>query len=354
MVLAGATALAVRQIMVEGESGLLAISPPWAKPRYEPSKARLTWPGGAQATLLSADEPERFRGQQCDTFWADELAAWNYPEAWDQLKLGARLGAAYGVETRGVVSTTPKPTPVIRSLIKHPSTVVTRGSTFDNAANLSPKILAEYRAQYEGTRLGRQELFAEILDEAEGALWSHDLIERSRVVEAPQMLRAVVAIDPAVTANEDSDETGIVVVGVAGNGHLYVLADLSGRMSPLEWARAAVKAYQNFGCDRVVAEENNGGKLVEANLRTIWRDVPYRGVRASQGKRTRAEPIAALYEQGRVHHVGAFPKLEDQMCIWEPLTGDKSPDRLDALVWGCSQLTFTPQTRYAFSNLDPV
>ncbi len=164
----------------------------------------------------------------------------------------------------------------------------------------------------------------------------------------------VVAVDPAVTATEMSDETGIVVVGLAADGQLYVLADLSGRMTPLEWARRVVKALGDFHADRIIAEENNGGKLVEANLRAVWRDAPYRGVRASQGKRTRAEPVAALYEQGRVHHVGAFAKLEDQMCTWEPLTGQPSPDRLDALVWGVSDLVFTPSQRYGFTNLDPV
>jgi phage terminase large subunit-like protein len=354
LILAGATAQDVRDIMIEGESGMLAISPPWNKPKYEPSKARLTWPNGAMALLLSADEPERFRGKQSDTIWADELAAWRYPEAWDQMVLGFRLGAAYGMTPRGIISTTPRPTPIIRSLLKDEKrgrVAVTRGSTYDNFANLAPAFVEEVKAKYEGTRLGRQELFAELLDDVEGALWSHDMIDRARVSEAPQMVRTVVAIDPAVTATETSDETGIVVAGMSADGHVYVFADVSGRMSPRDWAMRSVKAYNDFRADRIVAEENNGGKLVEANLRTVVRDVPYSGVRASQGKRTRAEPIASLYEQGKVHHVGALPKLEDQMCSWEPLTGDKSPDRLDALVWAVTDLKFTPTQRRGLSLL---
>jgi phage terminase large subunit-like protein len=355
LILAGATAQDVRDIMIEGESGMLAISPPWNKPKYEPSKARLTWPNGAMALLLSADEPERFRGKQSDTIWADELAAWRYPEAWDQMVLGFRLGAAYGMTPRGIISTTPRPTPIIRSLLKDEKrgrVAVTRGSTYDNFANLAPAFVEEVKAKYEGTRLGRQELFAELLDDVEGALWSHDMIDRARVSEAPQMVRTVVAIDPAVTATETSDETGIVVAGMSADGHVYVFADVSGRMSPRDWAMRSVKAYNDFRADRIVAEENNGGKLVEANLRTVVRDVPYSGVRASQGKRTRAEPIASLYEQGKVHHVGALPKLEDQMCSWEPLTGDKSPDRLDALVWAVTDLKFTPTQRRGLSLLN--
>jgi predicted phage terminase large subunit-like protein len=359
LILAGATASDVRDIMIEGESGILAISPPWNRPKYEPSKARVTWPSGARAMLLSADEPERFRGKQCDTFWSDELGAWRYPEAWDQMWLGFRLGAAYGVTPRGIVSTTPRPTPTIRSLIADERSTVTRGSTFDNIANLAPAFIEAVRAKYEGTRLGRQELYAEVLDDVEGALWSRDMIDKPRIrpdaagnVRLPEFVRTVVAIDPAVTATETSDETGIVVAGMAENGHVYVLADVSGKMSPLDWARKSVKAYNDHRCDRIVAEENNGGKLVEANLRTILNEVPYKGVRASQGKRTRAEPIAALYEQGKVHHVGNFAKLEDQMCTWEPLTGDKSPDRLDALVWAVTELAFTPRQRRDLSLLD--
>jgi len=345
LILAGATAGDVRDIMVEGESGILAISPPWDRPNYEPSKARLTWKNGARALLLSADEPDRFRGKQSDTIWADELAAWRYPEAWDQLALGFRLGAAYGMEPKGIVSTTPRPTPLIRRLLKDEKTgrtAVTRGSTYDNAANLAPAFLEEVIAKYEGTRLGRQELFAEILDDVEGALWSHDMIEDSRVVEAPDMLRVVVAIDPAVTNNEGSDETGIVVAGLGEDGHGYVLADISGRRSPNDWAKAAVKAYHDFKADRIVAEQNNGGQLVEVNLRTVESRVSYKAVHASQGKRTRAEPVAALYEQKRIHHVGTFPALEDQMCTWEPLTGAKSPDRLDAMVWAMTELALQP------------
>ncbi|MCL2450519.1 MAG: terminase family protein, partial [Polyangiaceae bacterium] len=261
LILAGATSADVRDIMVDGESGLLAISPPWNRPTYEPSKARLTWPNGARALMLSADEPDRFRGKQSDSIWADELAAWRYPEAWDQMVLGFRLGASYGIEPKGIVSTTPRPTQIIRSLLKDPRTVVTRGSTYDNFANLAPAFIEQVKAKYDGTRLGRQELFAEVLDDVEGALWSHDMIDSLRVAKTPELRRTVVAIDPAVTANENSDETGIVVAGLGVDGHAYVLADYSGKRTPNEWACAAIKAYRDFHADRIIAEENNGGKL---------------------------------------------------------------------------------------------
>jgi phage terminase large subunit-like protein len=340
------TAADARDVMVEGESGIMAISPPWFYPKYEPSKRRIVWPNGAMATLFSGDEPDRLRGPQHDGAWVDELAAFRYPEeAWDMLMLGLRIRRE-GVEPRVVFSTTPRPIPIIRKLVaqaKEPNArvVLRKYSTFDNAPNLAPGFLAEMRARYENTRLGRQELFAEILEDAEGALWSRDLIEHHRVTRAPEMIRKVVAIDPAVTNEVDSDETGIIVAGLGIDGHCYILADLSGRYSPAKWARLAVEAYHNFGCDRIIAETNNGGSLVEANLRTVDKNVPYRAVRASEGKRTRAEPIAALDEQGRVHHVGMFAILEDQMCTWEALKGDKSPDRVDARVWALTELMLT-------------
>jgi phage terminase large subunit-like protein len=345
------TAAEVRDVIVEGESGILACAPPWARPRYEPSKRRITWPNGTIATTYSADEPDALRGPQHDTGWADELATWQYPDAWDQLKFGLRLGT----KPRICVTTTPRPTPIIRALVKDSATHVTRGSTFDNVANLAASFIDEVRRQYEGTRLGRQELYAEILDDVEGALWSRDLIDNYRVREAPaEFRRVVVAIDPAVTATEKSDETGIVVAGLGADDHAYVLGDFSGRHTPRDWGVKAIKAYNDFKADRIVAEENNGGQLVEANLRTLLDRVPYRGVRASQGKRTRAEPIASLYEQGRVHHVGMFAALEDQMCTWQPLTGERSPDRMDALVWALTELMFHDTVRRDLSNLRPL
>lgn len=320
--------------MVEGESGILAISPPWDRPLYEPSKRRITWANGATATTYSADEPDRLRGPQHDAAWADELAAWRYPDAaWDNLQMGLRLGT----DPRAVVTTTPRPTSLIRSLVADPSTAITRGSTFDNSANLASSTLAHLRRKYEGSRLGRQELYAEILDDAPGALWKRDNIDGLRVTATPaDLVRVVVAVDPAATSGEDADETGIIVAAIAGNGHGYVLADRSLRGTPLEWATAAVRAFGEFTADRIVAEVNQGGEMVTHVLRTVDRNVPISTVHAARSKHTRAEPVAALYEQGRIHHVGSFPQLEDQMCAWVP--GEQSPDRMDALVWAFTEL----------------
>lgn len=331
--LVGATAADARDVMVEGESGILACSPPWGRPIYEPSKRRVTWPNGAIATCYSADEPDRLRGPQHDAAWADELAAWRYPDAWDQLMMGLRLGQS----PRVVVTTTPRPVRLVRDLVRAKTTHVTRGSTLDNLRNLAPSFRDAVLAKYEGTTLGRQEIYAELLDEAPGALWKRSLIDEHRVAQAPEMRRIVVAIDPATTANADSDETGIVVGGIADNGHAYILADLSMRGSPDTWARRAVGAYRVQKADRIVYEANQGGDMVAHTLRTVDKDAPLRAVHASRGKRTRAEPIAALYEQGRVHHVGSLGQLEDQLCNWMPGSED-SPDRLDALVWCVTEL----------------
>ena len=336
------TAADARDVMVEGESGLLRIAPPQCRPVFEPTKRRLTWPNGAIATMFSADEPERLRGPQFDAAWCDELAAWRYPEAWDMLMMGLRLGD----RPRVVVTTTPKPARLLRDVMAQKDCVVTRGSTRDNSANLAPGFLAAVLRQYEGTRLGRQELDAEILDDMPGALWTRTAIEASRVAVVPPLRRVVVAIDPAVSVGENSDETGIVVVGLGGDQQAYVLDDLSGRFHPQEWASRAVAAYHAHRADRIVAEVNNGGAMVQATLRTVDPTIAYKPVHAARGKIARAEPVAALYEQGRVHHRGAFPALEDQMCIF---TGDPaartapreksgSPDRVDALVWAVSDL----------------
>lgn len=337
LALVARTAADTRDVMVEGESGILAISPPWFRPKYEPSKRRLTWPNGALATLYSADEPDLLRGPQHDGFWTDEIAAWRFVEAWDQLMFGLRLGA----HPCGVATTTPRPTKLIRDLIKAPSTVVTRGTTRDNESNLAPSFLTLVVQKYQGTRLGRQELEGEILDDNPGALWHLGGIDRARVEKAPHLMRIVVGVDPAVTSNADSDETGIVVAGMDDQQppHFYVLADFSLQATPEGWARAAVKGYTDFDADRVVAEVNNGGDLVEAVVRGVDANVSYKAVRASRGKAVRAEPISALYEQGRVHHVGSFPTLEDQMCEFDPITSTKSPDRMDALVWALTELS---------------
>lgn len=328
------TAADVRDTAIEGESGLLAVHPLGEAPLYEPSKRRITWRNGSQATAYSADEPDLLRGPQHHYAWADELATWErLDEAWANLRLGLRLGE----HPRCFVSTTPRPLPLLRELLKSPTTIVRRGSTFDNAANLAPSALAEFRARYEGTRLGRQELYAEILDDVPGALWTRAMLDDARAKVAPPLSRIVVAVDPAVSASAESDETGIVVAGTS-NGHLYVLADRSCRASPDGWARRAVAAYDQFEADRVVAEKNQGGAMIEAVLRTVRPSLPLTLVHASRGKLTRAEPAAALYEQGKVHHVGVFPELEDQLCTFAPGAA-QSPDRLDALVWALTELS---------------
>ena len=341
--LVGPTALDARSVMVEGESGILSVGPRHERPDYEPSLHRLTWPNGAVATLFSADEPNRLRGPQHDLAWCDELAAWRYPQAWDMLMFGLRLGG----DPRVVVTTTPRPIKLVRELLADPKVVVTRGRTIDNARHLAPAFLDQIVRRYRGTRLGRQELDGEILDDMPGALWTHGLIDAARVATAPpELARIVVAIDPAVSSGEHSDETGIVVAGKNREGHGYVLADLSGHYRPAEWARAAIAACHRHGADRIVAEINNGGEMVEATLRMIDPNVPYAAVHAARGKVARAEPVAMLYEQGRIHHLGALPQLEDQMCAFtsdfDRDSAGYSPDRVDALVWALSELFVEP------------
>lgn len=332
------TAADARDVMIEGESGLLACCPPRARPRYEPSKRRVTWPNGAVATSFSADDPDQLRGPQFDAAWADEVAKWRYEAAWDNLMLGLRLGA----DPRCVATTTPRPRAWLARLIADPGTVVTGGRTRENAANLAPAFLDQILARYAGTRLGRQEIDGELLMEVPGALWSRALIEaaRTRPMSAADLARVVVAVDPAVTAGTDSAETGIVVAAVDADGRFRVLEDLSGRLSPDLWARRAAEAFHRHRADAVVCEVNQGGDLVAATLRTVDPSLPVRSVRATRGKRLRAEPVAALYEQGRVSHDGAFPALEDQMAGYTGAPGEASPDRLDALVWALTDLAF--------------
>ena len=353
--LVGATASDVRDVIVEGESGILAISSPTFRPKYEPSKRRLTWPNGAIATTFSADEPDRFRGPQHDAAWLDELAAWKYPEAYDQIQFGLRLGK----NPRQIITTTPRPTKLIKSIIADNTTYVTRGSTYDNKDNLAPAFLEQIQKKYEGTRLGRQELNAEILDDNPNALWNFSNIDEYRVYRAPITLsRVIVGIDPAVTNNDGSNETGIIVCGIGSDEHGYVLADRTLSSSPEEWARAAVHAYYEFGADRIVGEVNNGGDMIEAVIRNVDKNVAYTSVRATKGKAIRAEPIAALYEQGRMHHVGYFPKLEDQCCNFDPQDyldsarrkNNDSPDRMDAMVWAFTEL-FDRSFGISFSKL---
>lgn len=332
----GQTKADARDTMIEmGDSSILRQCPPDFMPNYEPSKRRLTWPNGAQAIVYSGDEPDQLRGPQHGLAWLDELAKYKYPqETWDNMEFGLRLGQWPHV----VVTTTPKPILIVRELLKDPATRTATGSTFENAPNLPERFLERLRHKYEGTRLGRQELYAEILSDVPGALWTRDTLELYRVRTPPHdLMRVVVAIDPAVTATKDSDETGIVVCAIGGTDrHGYVLEDLTVRGSPEEWARIAVNAYHRHKADRIIGEANNGGDMVEATIRTVDRYVSYKSVRASRSKRTRAEPVSSLYEQGRVHHVGTFGQLEDQQCTWVP--GEPSPDRVDALVWGLTEL----------------
>lgn len=335
--LIGATADDARDIMIEGESGVLAVCPDTERPQYKKSERKLIWPNGATSLIFTADEPERLRGKQHGKLWCDELAAWRYPEAWDQASLGLRLGN----HPQAVITTTPRPTPLVRTLAKDPKTYITKGSTYENRDNLASAFISQIITKYEGTRLGRQELNAEILEDNPGALWKRAQIDDSRMSAAPELCRIVVAVDPAVSSNEESDLTGIVCVGKDRNNppHFYVLEDVSDIYSPDQWADAVVRLYHRRSADRVVAEINQGGDMVEAILRGKHSGIPYTAVRATRGKAVRAEPIAALYEQGRVHHIGSFAQLEDQMCDWDPATATKSPDRMDALVWGMTELS---------------
>ena len=342
--LVGPTAADARDTMVEGESGLLAIAPNSNRPMFEPSKRRLTWPNGVQATLFSSEEPERLRGPQHGAAWSDELAAWKNAKAtWDNLQFGLRLGK----RPRQAITTTPKPIALLRALIKRDGAdvQVTRGTTYSNRANLAESFFTQIVSQYEGTQLGRQELNAELLEDVQGALWTRNLIEEGRRDRAalPALRRIVVAIDPAISVSESSDETGIIIAGLGVDGHGYVLEDASGKFSPIQWAQRAVSLYRNHGADRIVAEANQGGAMVETTIRTVENSVSFKAVHASRGKIIRAEPIAALAEQHRIHLVGSFPELEEELCSFAAGSAD-SPDRLDAMVWAFTELMIEPPT----------
>ncbi len=348
------TAADVRDIMIEGEAGILATSPPWFRPHYEPSKRRLTWPNGAVATTYSAEDPEQLRGGGHDFAWADELAKWHHQrEAWDNLV----ITLSSGLDPRCIVTTTPRPTPLVKELSKHDGedVVMTLGHTMENIDNLAPTVRQEVIDRYEGTRLGRQELAGEILEDVEGALWRLAQIDAHRIDKAPDLDRVVVAIDPSGSSEESASEQGIVVAGAAlcacnGNGtsekHGFALADLSGHYTPEGWARRAIAGLDAHKADRIIGEANFGGQMVEATLRAIDRSVPYKAVHASRGKQVRAEPIAALGEQGKIHHVGTLSLLEDQLTNWVP--GERSPDRLDAYVWAFTELMMTRRSIVAY------
>ena len=341
----------VRDVCAEGNSGIIGILQEYGVLEdYNRTYGHIKLTNGSLIRLFSADEPNRLRGPQFHGAWCDELSSWRYSDTWDQLQFGLRLGD----HPRTVVTTTPKPVQLVRNLVarKDGSVHIVRGSTFDNAANLAPQALIELQLRYNGTRLGRQELYGELLEDIEGALWNRKMIDDARVTEAPTMTRICVAIDPAVTSGEDSDETGIVVAGVSMDGQYYVLHDGTLRASPDGWARKAVDLYHEYKANRIVAEKNNGGDMVGSVIRHVDPRVPIKLVTATRGKQVRAEPVSALYEQGKVHHVGGFSELEDQMVSWTP-DSNTSPDRMDALVWAITELSVaSPAMQYLAHKVD--
>ncbi len=364
--LIGATADDARDIMVEGESGILRVCPPGERPTYCKSDRCLDWPNGAKSLIFTADEPDRLRGKQHMKVWADEIMSWRYTESWDQMVLGLRLGDCPQV----VATTTPRNTPLIKALIADPDTYLVTGSTYENKKNLAPQFIAKIQEKYEGTRLGRQEIYAEILDDVPGALWQRTRIDELRIrpdhsgyLHLPDMERIVVGVDPSGGANADSDEQGIIVCGRGIDGHGYCLGDYSCSLSPDGWGKRAVRAYLAKNADCLVAEKNFGGDMVEHVIMTaaqaMGARVKVKLVTSSRGKVVRAEPIAALHEQGRQHHVGEFPQLEDQLCSFTNtgIVADKkdrrSPDRADAFVFSMTELFGNGQsTASLWSNAD--
>lgn len=336
--LIGETAADVRDVMVEGVSGILAIHARDERPLWEPSRRRLAWPNGALAQAFSAEDPESLRGPQFGAAWLDELAKWRHAqETFDMLQFGLRLGD----HPRQVVTTTPRPAPILKRLLADPKTAVTRAATQANAENLAADFLERIVARYSGRRLGRQELLGEMIEERADALWTRDMLEANRRDAAPPLRRIVVAVDPPASSHARADACGIVAAGIDTDGHVHVLRDASlGAARPAKWARAAVALYHALEADELVAEVNQGGEMVAAVIGEADACVPVRQVRATRGKYLRAAPVAQLYEQGRVHHAGAFPELEDEMCAFGPdgLDNGRSPDRLDALVWAVTAL----------------
>jgi len=351
MALVGETIDQVREVMIFGESGIMACSPPDRRPDWQASRKRLIWPNGAVAQVFSAHEPEGLRGPQFDGAWVDELAKWKKArETWDMLQFGLRLGEHPQV----CITTTPRNVGVLKDLVRQDSTVVTSAPTEANSAFLAQSFLEEVRARYAGTRLGRQELDGVLLEDAEGALWNSAMLEDARRNGPPDLDRIVVAVDPAVSGKDGSDECGIIVAGACTQGPVqewraWVLADCSvASASPAGWATAAIRAMEQFGAERLVAEVNQGGDLVAQVIRQVDPLVPVKAVHASRGKVARAEPVAALYEQGRVHHLRGLGRLEDQMCAMtaQGYEGKGSPDRVDALVWALHELMIVPAAKW--------
>ena len=338
-----------RDFMIEGPGGILRNTHPEERPHYEPSKRRLTWPNGAVATIYSDEQPDQLRGFSGDTAWIDEFAKFKHPvEVWDNLQFGMR---EIGGEPRVFISTTPRPLRVLNQIKAMDNCITVTGSSYENRSNLHPLWFDTILSRYEGTRIGRQEIHAEMLTDNPEALWKRADIENNRVTEAPQLIRIVVAIDPQAKNKPDSSETGIVVAGIDQWKQGYVLDDLSIKTSPDIWAKEAITGYHKYKADRIIGETNNGGDMVELTVRTVDPNVPFSQVTASRGKETRAEPISALYEQGKVHHVGCFSDLEDQMCEWVP--GMKSPDRIDALVWALTELMLTEPALQGMAVYEP-
>ena len=342
--LVGETAADVREVMIDGVSGLLAIHPAGQRPTYEAARRRLVWPNGAVAQCFSAEDPDQLRGPQFAAAWCDEVAKWRYADAaWDNLQFALRLGD----RPRELATTTPRATPLLKRLMADPKAIVTRATTRDNAYHLAPAFLDTVVQRYVGTRLGRQELDGEIIEERDGALFARAAIEAARVAVAPALLRILVAVDPPASSHKRADSCGVVAAGIDENGIVYVLADESiGAARPSEWAHKALALYQRLEADAIVAEVNQGGDMVAAILREADPNAPVIPARATRGKYLRAEPVAHLMEQGRVKLVGAFPALEDEMCDFTAsgLSSGRSPDRLDAMVWAVASLT-TPSGR---------
>lgn len=321
-------------IMVSGESGILTYAPPWSRPKWVSSKRELRWNNGVIARVFGAHEPDSFRGFQSGFFWADEAASWKYPESFTQLLMGLRLGRA----PQGVVTTTPKPKQLLRDLLGRASTILTKGTTYENLANLAETFAEEVLSIFEGTRMGRQELRGELLEDVEGSLWKRAQLEELRVLKAPKLRRVVVGVDPAAMSKVRSNNTGIVGAGIGDDRAYYVLADATVNAKPHVWATAAITLYHALDADAIVAEVNQGGEMVESTIKTIDPTVCVRMVHATRNKRTRAEPVSSLYEQKRVRHVGTFTHLEDEMCGWDPMAEGDSPDRVDGLVWAITDL----------------
>lgn len=332
--LIGKTIHETKSIMVEGVSGILSAYPKFEIPKYISNINKIEWPNGAFARIFSGDNFESLRGPQFDTVWIDELAKFRNPDMlFDQVSLSLRLGKS----PKCIITTTPKPIPVLSKLIKDSNVYITRGSTFDNAKNLSKSFLDDIKKRYENTQIGSQEIYGELLEELEGALWARDMIKyRATTDEFRQ--RIVIAIDPAITNNDLSDETGIVVAAKCIDNTFQVIDDLSGKFSPADWGERVVHLYKKYNADKIVAEVNRGGDLVEQIISITDKTIPYKAVRATRGKLTRAEPIAALYEKGYVFHERPLRILETQMCTYN-INSHKSPDRLDALVWAITELT---------------